>query len=78
MLDYDEYYQYAIRERRDLFEILFDFKGIQLPLAILVNYLGFQRPRLYSISSSPLKKSNSFELTVGILEYESYHGSKTA
>ena len=74
ILDYDEYYQYCLRERRNISEVLFDFKSIKIPLDIFLSFIGFVKPRSYSIASSNLKDSSKIGLLVGLVEYETYHG----
>lgn len=54
----EDYYNYCVRERRNVYEILFDFKTVKLPLEYLIESVNFIKPREYSISSSQKKKSD--------------------
>ncbi|EKX73930.1 flavodoxin domain containing protein [Theileria equi strain WA] len=47
-----EYYRYCKRERRSLFEVLYDFSSVSIPLDVLINIATPMYPRLYSIASS--------------------------
>ena len=75
-LEYGEYYDYAIKERRNITEILFDFQEVIIPLKIFVNFIGFQKPREYSISSSLKCHPGQVNLTVALVEYETKLNSK--
>lgn len=48
-----EYFSYCVRERRSCLELFKDFEiSSQVPLAYLVQGIGRQKPREFSISSS--------------------------
>lgn len=63
-----EYFRFCQRERRSVLEVFADF-GItnEVPLEYLIQGIGRQRPREYSISSA---FSSDVDLTVAITEYE--------
>lgn len=73
-MEYEDYFEYAIRQRRSLVEILAEFKGIKVPLDICVAFLGWNKPRDYSISSSPLTHPATLMLTIGLVKYETNLG----
>ena len=75
-LEYNEYYDYAIKQRRTVPEILFDFKSVKIPLPIFISFLGFQKPREYSISSSYEQDHKKLGLTVAIVDYKTNLESK--
>jgi sulfite reductase alpha subunit-like flavoprotein len=60
-MDYEEYIDYVVREKRNLSEILFDFRVKKLDPAFLFNSLHVLRPREYSVAGLAYKKeTNSF------------------
>jgi sulfite reductase alpha subunit-like flavoprotein len=75
-LEYEDYYQYAIKEKRNLVDILFDFKGVKIPLDLLVSYVGWLKPREYSIASSHKKEPSAIRLLVALVEYKTLQGRK--
>jgi sulfite reductase alpha subunit-like flavoprotein len=74
--EYEDYFQYAVKERRNLVDILFDFKGIKIPLDLLISYVGWLKPREYSIASSHKKEPTTVRLLVAIVEYKTLQGSR--
>lgn len=69
-----EYFGYCVRERRDVLTVFKDF-GItnEVPLAYLIQGIGRQRPREYSISSSYRTDARGqavVDLTMLVTEYE--------
>ena len=48
----EEYSRYCFKEKRNVYEILFDFYTVKLPLEYLLESVGLLRPREYSICSS--------------------------
>ena len=75
-MDFDAYYEYAIRDKRGLVEILREFKGIHLPLDILVSFVGWMKPREYSVASSYLKDPSLIRLSIALVNYKTIHNSK--
>jgi len=71
----DEYYRYVVKERRTLPEIVWDF-GLHksLPLHLLVELAGRQKPREFSISSSPHLHKDQIHLTMAVIEYKTRNG----
>jgi sulfite reductase alpha subunit-like flavoprotein len=65
-----EYYRYCHRERRTHAEILYDFNTTKLPLEYLIQLIGAQKPREFSISSSLLCYPKSLHMTMGVLRYK--------
>lgn len=65
----NEYYRYCHREKRTHLEILHDFNTSKLPLEYLIQLIGAQKPREFSISSSQLVHPQSLHLTMGVLRY---------
>lgn len=57
-------------------DILYDFKGIKIPLDLLVSYVGWLKPREYSIASSHKKEPSTVRLLVALVEYKTIQGSK--
>ena len=50
-----EYNNYCFKEKRNVYEILFDFGTVNLPLNYLLEAVSLQKPREYSISTSTLQ-----------------------
>lgn len=46
----EEYYRYCVREKRNVYEVLFDFNSVRMPLDELIDCVGTVRAREYSIS----------------------------
>jgi len=51
-----EYNNYCYKEKRNVYEILFDFGSVNLPLNYLLEAVSLQKPREYSISTSSLQR----------------------
>lgn len=66
----NEYYRYCHREKRTHAEILHDFNTSKIPLGYLIQLIGPQKPREFSIASSQLMHKNSIHLTMGVLRYK--------
>ena len=72
----NEYYEYAVRERRNLAEVLDDFHTVKLPIEYLIHATPLQQHRLYSISSdsqyhvNPKTSSNTLSLTLAVVNYK--------
>ncbi|KAL4465881.1 hypothetical protein ABPG74_004118 [Tetrahymena malaccensis] len=66
----EEYYNYVVKEKRNVFEILFDFGTVQIPLEYLIEGLSLQKPREYSISSSQLSNPSRVSITIGLVKYQ--------
>ena len=49
-----EYFDYCVKTKRTVYEVLFDFHSVKLPLHYLLEAIGTQKAREYSISSSNL------------------------
>ncbi|KAG8346863.1 Flavodoxin FAD binding domain [Trypanosoma vivax] len=60
----DDFMWYCQREKRNIVEVLEDFRVVRPPLSLLLNFVPLMRPRLFSISSSPLLDSQEIHLTV--------------
>jgi sulfite reductase alpha subunit-like flavoprotein len=46
-----DYYEFCVREKRNVYEVLFDFNSVKIPLVYLIDGISLQKPREYSISS---------------------------
>ena len=66
----EEYYNYVVRERRNLYEILFDFNIVNISLDYILECISIQNAREYSISSSYKMNPKIVSITVNTLEYE--------
>ena len=69
-----DYFGYCVRERRDVLTVFKDF-GVtnQIPLAYLIQGIGRQRPREFSISSAYSTDGEDqvkVDLTMAVTEYE--------
>ena len=69
-MPFDEYYDYVVKERRSIWEILFDFRITKIPLKLLVNYCPLIRPREFSIASSFKADPNIMRIVYGVVEYQ--------
>lgn len=89
----DEFYRYAYREKRTFLDILYDFgfnkEKIMIPLNVVIDSIGFIKPREYSIANlrvldSQNKKTNnlndfyklSIDLLISLKYFYSYSGLK--
>jgi len=50
-----EYNNYCYREKRNVYEVLFDFDTVNIPLNYLLEGISLQKPREYSICTSQLQ-----------------------
>jgi len=66
----NEYYRYCHREKRTHTEILYDFNTTKLPLNYLIQLIGSQKPREFSIASSQYVHPKSIHMTMGVLKYK--------
>jgi len=72
-----EYFSYCIRERRTCLELFKDFEiGAGVPLGYLIQGIGRQRPREFSISSAPRCEDSLLvvDLTVAVTEFQTKFG----
>ena len=46
----EEYYRYCVREKRNVYEVLFDFNSVRMPLEEIIDCIATVRAREYSIS----------------------------
>jgi len=58
-----EYNKYCWREKRNVYEILFDFHTVKLPLNYFLEGVGLQKTREYSISTSNLLHPSSVSIS---------------
>lgn len=71
----DDYLQYAHREKRNVCEVLHDFKELNPPLDLVLSFLTPMLPRYFSIASAPaLDPWPSLHLCVGQLEWKTPMG----
>ncbi len=67
------YHEYAVRERRTVYEILFDFDSFEhskITLEWLLEALPVLKPREYSISTAPTRSApGRVGITVGVVQY---------
>ncbi|BAM39330.1 uncharacterized protein TOT_010001298 [Theileria orientalis strain Shintoku] len=59
-----EYYRYCRKERRSLYEVLYDFRSVKLPLEVLVNICTPYYSRLYSIASSQIDYADRYSYSL--------------
>lgn len=65
-----EYLQYAHREKRNVCEVLHDFKNLQPSLELVLSFAAPMLPRYFSIASAPsLDGAGRFDLCVGLLDW---------
>lgn len=70
-----EYNRFIKEEGKSLLQILNTFSSCFPPVERLLEYLPPLLPRPYSISSSPLKSTNTFHITVSVIDFnEEYKG----
>jgi sulfite reductase alpha subunit-like flavoprotein len=69
-MNFEDYYEYIVKEKRNLAEVLFDFRISKIPFKLILNYCPAIRPREFSIASSFLKSPNIIRIVYGVLEYE--------
>ncbi|ORY01302.1 riboflavin synthase domain-like protein [Basidiobolus meristosporus CBS 931.73] len=66
----DDFYAYAYRVKRTIFEVLEDFHSPKIDLDYLLDIFPLIRHRSFSISSSPTAHPSQIHLTVGIVQYK--------
>ncbi len=73
----DEFYRYVSREKRTFYDILYDFgflnKQKLLSLDIIIDSIGFIKPREFSLSDS---YNDRIEIIVGLHKYKTYFGKE--
>lgn len=74
-----EYFDYCVKPRRTVDEILFDFDSMKIPLEYLIEAIGTQKCRDYSISSSSILHPKEVEHSTSsqinnFFEDRSYNG----
>lgn len=73
----DEYLRYAHREKRNVCEVLHDFRTLHPSLELLLTFTCVMRPRYFSFASAPaLDPLPTFHLTVGRLDWTTPLGRK--
>lgn len=66
----NDYLQYAHREKRNVCEVLHDFKDLHPSLALVLSFATPMLPRYFSIASAPaLDGAGRFDLCVGQLDW---------
>ncbi|RKP08332.1 hypothetical protein THASP1DRAFT_15816 [Thamnocephalis sphaerospora] len=65
----DDLYAYCHRMRRTTFEVLQDFRSIEIPLDYLLDVFPLLRPRQFSIASSPTMYPDRVHLLMGVVKY---------
>ncbi|CAD8106331.1 unnamed protein product [Paramecium sonneborni] len=63
----EEYYSYVYREKRNVYEVLYDFQPCVIPLELLIESLKLIRERQYSISSA--YDGQKISITVALVCY---------
>ena len=53
-----DYTNYCYKEKRNIYEILYDFNTVKLPLNYLIEAVGIQKSREFSICTSNIMKKN--------------------
>ncbi|CBH10482.1 NADPH--cytochrome p450 reductase, putative [Trypanosoma brucei gambiense DAL972] len=66
----DDFMWYCQREKRNVAEVLDDFRAVRPPLPLLLSFMPPMRARLFSISSSPYVDCDTFHLTVALVEWQ--------
>jgi sulfite reductase alpha subunit-like flavoprotein len=74
-MTFDDFYEYAVRERRALWEILFDFQIPKVDLTWVLNVCSPLRPREFSIASAP-SRLPSIHIIFGTVDYKTPFGSQ--
>ncbi|MGJ6965613.1 bifunctional cytochrome P450/NADPH--P450 reductase [Streptosporangium sp. G11] len=71
----ERYHKEILGKRVSVLDLLERFTAVELPLAVFLDMMGHIRPRLYSISSSPLANPRQIRLTVGLVEGPALSGN---
>lgn len=66
----DEMYEYAMRVRRTMLEVLEEFGTVQIPLNYVLDVFPVLRRREFSIASSPALHPRCVQLAVAIVTYK--------
>lgn len=66
----DEMYEYAMRVRRTMLEVLEEFDAVQVPVQHVLDIFPPMRRREFSIASAPRRSPRSVELAVAIVSYK--------
>ncbi|ESL07405.1 NADPH-dependent FMN/FAD containing oxidoreductase [Trypanosoma rangeli SC58] len=66
----DDFMSYSYREKRNVVEVLTDFRTVRPPLSVLLSFLPLMRPRFFSISSAPSLDVAEIHLTVAELSWQ--------
>jgi len=64
-----EYNNYCYREKRNVYEVLFDFDTVNIPLNYLLEGISLQKAREYSICTSQSQHPQHIGLTIAITQY---------
>ncbi|KAI5686502.1 Flavodoxin [Leishmania braziliensis] len=66
----DDYLQYAHREKRNVCEVLHDFKDLHPSLELVLSFTTPMLPRYFSVASAPaMDGANRYDLCVGLLDW---------
>jgi len=68
------YLEEVYDNRKSILDLLYDYPSCDLPLATYLSMMPQLKPRLYSISSSPLDNPNVCSLTVGVIREPAHSG----
>lgn len=66
----DDLWAYCMRPRRNVSEVMFDFKPFDIPLDFILDLFPRLQPRSFSIASSLNVHPNTMELCVAIVKYK--------
>lgn len=66
----DEMYEYAIRVRRTMLEVLEEFDAVQIPLRYVLDVFPLMRRREFSIASAPSHHGKAIQLAIAIVDYK--------
>ncbi|PWW80303.1 riboflavin synthase domain-like protein [Tuber magnatum] len=73
----DELYDYTIRPRRSILEVLQEFSSVKIPISRLADVIPVMRPRAFSVASSntgdssgPVDEKIDLEILVAIVKYK--------
>ena len=73
----DEFYRYCFREKRTYYDIFYDFgffkQKTRIPISILLESIGFIKPREYSISDY---NNNKIEIILNLHTYNTFFGKE--
>lgn len=66
----DDMWSYCMKLRRNIGEILFDFKPVNIPFDYMLDLFPQLQPRSFSIASSLTKHPQTMELCIAIVKYK--------